>query len=103
MAYLLKEFPLKLKIAKIAAEKNGKAQELILQGGSKFGIQKGDVFSVKFIDRSLGAPLPKEIGKLKVNDVLNEFFTNCKVVAGGDQILQHFTNKDEIECLLLKE
>lgn len=98
--YFLKIFPVKLKVARIEKEKNGKAQEVILQGGSTSGVIAGQLYTVSKIDRSLGSPLPVKIGVIKVLNVINENFSQCKVIEGNKELYDGFTNKDEIECLL---
>lgn len=103
LEYFLNEFALTLKIAKLSEEKNGRANGIILQGGATTGAKVGDMFSVVLIDRSLGSPLPKEIGKVKLTTIINDYFSECKVIGGGENISKHFSNKDEIECTLIKK
>jgi TolB-like protein len=103
VSYVKDNFPLKLKIARIEEQKKGKAKKVIISAGSLIGIEKGNVFMVYEIDRSLGSPLPKEIGKIKVEEVLNDKFSTCSVSKGGELILPLFNDKKEIECVLTKE
>lgn len=94
--YITSSFPIKVNIAKIEEEKKGKALSIILSGGSENGIEKGQTYTTKYIDYSMGSPYPKEIGKIKIIEVVNEQFSKAKVIKGGLEILKHFTASDEI-------
>ena len=100
--YVLNNFPLELSIARIETEKKGKATEVIIYGGSSFGIEKGAVFEVASIDRSLGGALPKQIGVIKVSEVLNDKFSKASVKKGGEEISRAISNSQEITCTLVK-
>jgi len=100
--YILSSFPIKVGIAKIETEKKGHALSLILKGGSENGIEKGQTYITKYVDYSLGSPYPKEIGKIKIIEVVNEQFSVAKVVKGGEVILKHFTASDEIINEIIK-
>ncbi|WP_179320195.1 hypothetical protein [Winogradskyella helgolandensis] len=94
--YIKNSFPIKVSIAKIEEEKKGKALIIILNGGTENGIKKGQVYTSKFIDYSMGSPYPVSIGKVKITEVVNEKFSKAKVIKGGEEILKHFTASDKI-------
>ncbi len=100
--YIISFFPIKVGIAKIEEEKKGKAVSLILSGGSENGIEKGQTFTTKYIDYSMGSAYPKEIGRIKIIEVVNEQFSKAKVIKGGLEILKHFTASDEITNIIVK-
>lgn len=94
--YIKSSFPIKVRIAKIQEIKKDKATILIINGGLKNGIEEGQEFLSKFIDYSMGSAFPSEIGKIKITKVINDNFSEAKVVSGGDTILKHFTAGDDI-------
>ncbi|MBL4746508.1 MAG: hypothetical protein JKY08_09105 [Flavobacteriaceae bacterium] len=102
MEYIKSSFPIKVSIAKILEEKKGKALVLILKGGAGNGILKGQLFTAKFIDYSMGSPFPITIGKIKVIEVVNDNFSKAKVIKGGAAILKHFTAGNEIINEIIK-
>lgn len=101
--YIRENFPLKLMIARLEEEKKGKARKVIINGGAIMGIEKGNSFEVDKIDRSLGSPLPSNIGRIRVAEVLNEKFSICSVTSGGEEILKAMNAKEEIMCTLIKD
>jgi len=102
--YFLDNFPLQISIAKIQTNKDEKAQTVITYGGNEFGVMANQVYTVFAIDKSLDktAPLPTEIGKIKITKVVNENYSEAKVIKGGDLIMQKFNNKEEILCKLIQ-
>lgn len=94
--YIKTSFTIKVRIAKIQEIKKEKATILIIKGGSKNGIEEGQEFLSKFIDYSMGAAFPNEIGKIKITKVINENFSEAKVISGGELILKHFSSGDDI-------
>ncbi len=99
--YFVTNFPLELEIAKIKTHKGDQAQELLLYGGSSFGVKKGQTYVVYTIDRSLGSPLPTEIGKIKISEVVNATYAEAKVTKKGAEIYKAITDKKEIICKLV--
>ncbi|TXD48146.1 MULTISPECIES: hypothetical protein [unclassified Polaribacter] len=97
-AYFSSSFPIKLNLVRIEKEKKGKAQTVLLDGGSKIGSTEGKKFEVYFIDNSLGKPLPKFIGELKITRVLSEDFSEAKVTDGGKEIHKYLTDGKKIIC-----
>lgn len=101
--YIKNSFPIKVRIAKIKEIKNGTATYLIINGGFKNGIEEGQKFLSKFIDYSLGSAYPTEIGKIKISKVVNDNFSEAKVLSGGDLILQHFSTGNDIVNEIITE
>jgi len=100
--YVKSSFPIKVRIAKIQEIKKEKACVLIVKGGKKNGIQEGQGFVVKLNDYSMGEAFSTEIGKIKITKVVNENFSEAKVISGGETILKHFYANDEIINELIK-
>ncbi len=96
--YFSTSFPIKLNLVRIEKEKKGKAVNVLLDGGSKIGATLNSKFEAYFIDNSLGKPLPKFIGKVKIIRVLSEDFSEAKVTDGGKEILKYFTESKKIIC-----
>lgn len=101
--YIKNSFPIKVRIAKIKEIKNGTATYLIINGGFKNGIEEGQKFLSKFIDYSMGSAFPTEIGKIKISKVVNDNFSEAKVLSGGDLILQHFSTGNDIVNEIITE
>ncbi|MEE9409053.1 MAG: hypothetical protein V3V28_13375 [Polaribacter sp.] len=102
-SYFSSSFPVKLNLVRIEKEKKGKAQVVLLDGGSKIGVLEGTKFEAYFIDNSLGKPLPKFIGEIKITKVLSEDFSEAKVTDGGKDIHKYLNDGKKIICKTLKK
>lgn len=96
--YFTNSFPLEVSLAQIEKEKKNKALEVVLRGGSKYGIKEKMAFEVFYIDESLGEPIPKFIGEVEITKILNENFSVAKVKKGHKDIYKHFNSKVKILC-----
>ncbi|WP_439131841.1 hypothetical protein [Polaribacter sp.] len=96
--YFSSSFPIKLNLVRIEEEKKSKATVVLLDGGSKIGITKGQKFQVYFIDNSLGKPLPRIIGEVKITNVLSEDFSDAKVTDGGKKIYKTLNENKKLIC-----
>lgn len=101
--YFSTSFPIKLNLVRIEKEKKEKAQIVLLDGGSKIGVLEGAKFETYFIDNSLGKPLPKFIGKVKITRILSEDFSEAKVTDGGKEIFKYLNEDKKIICKNLKQ
>ncbi|MBO3698236.1 hypothetical protein [Roseivirga sp. E12] len=84
-------FPATFYIVEISnTDKKGKASELLIAGGTSFGLKKGDklkvvqVREVKVGNKTLERK--KEIGEIRVKQVEDENFSICVIRSGGDVI-----------------
>jgi hypothetical protein len=96
--YFSSSFPIKLNLVRIEKKKKGKALNVLLDGGSKIGIGVGTKYDSYFIDNSLGKPLPKFIGEIKITRILSEDFSEAKVTDGGRDILKYLNDGKKIIC-----
>lgn len=96
--YFSSSFPIKLNLVRIEKEKKEKAISVLLDGGSKLGVQENLVFECYYIDNSLGKPLPKIVGKIKVIKILSEDFSEAKVTTDGKEIYSNFNEEKKIIC-----
>ncbi|WP_299017103.1 hypothetical protein [uncultured Polaribacter sp.] len=96
--YFSSSFPIKLNLVRIEKENKGKAITVLLSGGSKIGVAEKNNFEVYFTDNSLGKPLPKFIGEVKITRVLSEDFSEAKVKKGGEEILKFFNENKVLIC-----
>lgn len=97
-AYFSTSFPIKLNLVRIEKEKKEKAVSVLLAGGSKIGVIKDTKFEAYYIDNSLGKPLPKFIGEVKITRVLSEDFSEAKVTDGGKEIYKYINEGKKIIC-----
>lgn len=100
--YFSKSFPIKIDLLRIEKEKKNKALVVLLGGGSKMGLQEKQKFEVYTIDNSLGKPLPKILGEVKITKILSEDYCEAKVVKGNREILASFKEEKKIICKSLK-
>jgi len=96
--YITSCFPIKLNLVRIEKEKNEKALSVLLDGGSKVGVQENLVFECYYIDNSLGKPLPRIVGKIKISKILSEDFSEAKVTTDGKEIYTNFKEEKKIIC-----
>lgn len=101
--YFSSSFPIKLNLIRIEKEKNEKAISVLLDGGSKVGVQENAIFECYYVDNSLGKPLPRVVGEIKVFKVLSEDFSEAKVSSDGKEIYTHFKGDKKIICKNLKK
>lgn len=96
--YLIKSFPIEVKLGKPEKTKGNKILEVILKGGSKYGIKEKMIFEIYYLDDSLGAPLPKFFGQIQIVKVLNENYSLAKVIKGQKELFEHLKSNKSIIC-----
>lgn len=102
--FVADRFPIEFHISEIQ-EKDGKgnATQILIAGGSAFGVKKGDYFSVvEMVDANMGGKMvkrKKEIGKIKVTKVEDENFSICDVKEGGIEINAKFAAKAALKVI----
>lgn len=97
-----KYFKAKGVIVELDDIKGGKPKTCYINLGSASGMENGTDLIVHEIRMIAGVEAREEIGKLKVETVLAEGLSKCKVTAGADQILEAFQAGHEL-CVEGKE
>lgn len=102
--YFRTTFPLKAKVMRIAAMKNGIAESIMIKAGAKHGVKVGTRFKVESIEMLDGEELPTEIGTVVVTKLIGETFSECKVERKfGQEILDKFNAGSKMYCTLIIE
>ena len=95
--FLIKEFPLESTIVPMDYEvKKDKLVKCYINLGSDHGVKKGDYFSVLAPSVRAGRTTYSEIGKMKVEEVVDGTMSQCKVVQGDKTI---FTAMEAFQAL----
>ena len=95
--FLIKEFPLESTIVPMDYEvKKDKLVKCYINLGSDHGVKKGDYFSVLAPSVRAGRTTYSEIGKMKVEEVVDGTMSQCKVVQGDKKI---FTAMEAFQAL----
>ena len=95
--FLIKEFPLESTIVPMDYEvKKDKLVKCYINLGSDHGVKKGDYFSVLAPSVRAGRTTYSEIGKMKVEEVVDGTMSQCKVVQGDKKI---FTAMEDFQAL----
>ena len=95
--FLIKEFPLESTIVPMDYEvRKDKLVKCYINLGSDHGVKKGDYFSVLAPSVRAGRTTYSEIGKMKVEEVVDGTMSQCKVVQGDKKI---FTAMEAFQAL----
>lgn len=95
--FLIKEFPLESTIVPMDYEvKKDKLVKCYINLGSDHGVKKGDYFSVLAPSMRAGRTTYSEIGKMKVEEVVDGTMSQCKIVQGDKKI---FTAMEAFQAL----
>ncbi len=100
--YFVKGFPLKMDLVRIEKSEKKRALEVIIRGGTKFGVKEKMKFETYYMDDSLGEPIPKFVGTIEVKKVLSESFSLAKVTKGQKELFELFESKKNIICKSLQ-
>ena len=79
-------FPTQANIVERGSEKKDKQKEVYIDAGSSTRTHEDMRFTVYVVGNVAGRETKKEIGRLKVNEVLGEDISLCKVQKGGKDI-----------------
>jgi hypothetical protein len=102
--YFKKNFPISGKILKILKESKSGVEIVLLNVGKKQGVNKGDRFSVQFIEMLDGEPYPTDLGTIEVQNLSGEAFSECKVPSKmGENLKVRFTANANIICQMITE
>ena len=95
--FLIKEFPLESTIVPMDYEvKKDKLVKCYIKLGADHGVKNGDYFSVLAPSVRAGRTTYSEIGKMKVEEVVDGTMSQCKVVQGDKKI---FTAMEAFQAL----
>ncbi len=100
--WVVKNFPVNVKLLKVIATKKEEATNILIAGGKTYGLKEGDKLSVQKIEMLEGMPYPSEIGQVKITKLAGENFAECSVLKGGAEILNRFNAAEKIICSLIK-
>ncbi len=97
-------FPITGPLFEVSAQKKGKAQEIVIAVGGKYGVKEKDVFEIiekkavtlngEEITRSI------KVGTVRVSRVDDENFSTCTVKKGHESILSKFDNGTPLEAVI---
>lgn len=100
--YFRVTFPLHAKISKILAEKNGKAQTILIKAGAKHSVKPGDVFVVNSIEILDGEEIPSILGNVTVTKLIGDAFSECKVSSKASQaVYESYNGNTQLRCTLV--
>ncbi len=100
--FIKSRFPMSVQIVNIESKKNGKAFEVLIDKGSKRGINKNDEVKVyEIIKMEMGGKTrerEKELATMVVKKVEGQDFSVCRVKKGGDKLLKKLNDGSPIKC-----
>ena len=100
--YFRMTFPLRAKVVKITAERNGAVECVMIKAGANNDVKVGDRFRVTSIEKLDGEELPLELGNAVVTKLQGEKFSECKIDKKyGKEIFEKFNAGNEIRCTLI--
>ena len=70
--------------------KNGKPKSCYVSLGASYGLEEGDELIVQEVKMIAGIEGREEVGKLKVEAVVADELSRCKITSGSDEILKAF-------------
>ena len=97
--YYSRLYPLSASIIEGASEKKEKQKEVYIDLGSQFPIYKGLHLQVYTVKTIAGKVARKSIGKLKIEEVMGDDISLCKVQKGGAEIKAALDAGDTIEVV----
>ena len=80
------EYPFTAHILERGAEKKDKQKEVYIDLGSAVGLREGIHFDVYTLGTIAGKETRKQIGRLKVNEIVGDEVSLCKVTSGAKDI-----------------
>lgn len=103
-----KNFPVTFSVVEIQEkEGDGAAKQILISGGSAFGLKKGTKLKiVEIVEVKVGNKTKsrkKEIGEVKIIKVEDEDFSICEVKSGGADVSTKFDAKVKLEVVTLTE
>lgn len=96
-------FPISANIIERGGEKNDKQKQVYIDVGSASGTYNGHHFLVYIVGQVAGRETKREIGRLKVVDVLGDDISLCKVQRGGKDIKLALDTSKNIKVISSEE
>lgn len=95
-AFVSKYFRLKGAIVELDEMKNGKLKTCYVSLGSSSGLKEGDELIVHEVKKIAGIEGREAVGKLKVEAIVADGLSRCRIAAGADDILTAFQAGHEL-------
>ena len=83
-------------IVELGEMKNGKLHTCYINLGSSSGLKKGETLKVYEVKMIAGIEGREEVGKLKVDVIVADGLSKCKITSGADEILAAFQAGHEL-------
>lgn len=99
--WVVKNFPIQIKILKIVYVKKDEASTILIGGGKNFSLEEGNKLAVQKIEMLEGMPYPTEIGIAKIIKLAGDNFAECTILKGGAEILSRFNANEKLNCTIL--
>ncbi len=96
-------FPLLGKIVEVKDQKKGKLQSAYIDLGSLHGVSKGQYVVVSAVKTIAGRKSQVELGRMKVDEVVAEDLSLCKVTKNGEEMLKAFSDGQELVVKTIKD
>lgn len=85
-------YPLYASIVEGSTVKKDKQKEVFIDLGEPSGVYSGLHFAVYSVQNIAGKEAKKEIGRIKINEVMGDEISKCKVIRGGKEIKEAIDN-----------
>lgn len=89
-------YPLYARVIEGESAKKDKQKEVYIDLGEQMGAFKGMTFNVYTVKIIAGREAKKEIGRLRITEVMGDDISLCKVTKGGVQIKECIDNNEEL-------
>lgn len=84
--YYNKRYPLRGNVVERGEDKNGKQREIYIDLGEAVQLSEGQQFDVYVLKTIAGKEAHREVGRLKVDEVMGEDLSLCKVTRGKKEV-----------------
>lgn len=101
-AWVLNNFPLKVKVLKVLSLKKNAAETILVSGGKGYGLKVGDKLIVEKTELLDGLPYPTTIAEVKITKLAGDNFAEADVQKGGEIMLSTFNAAGKLSCTLIK-
>lgn len=96
-------FPLEGNVVELNEVKKGKLKSCYVNLGADNGVAAGQYIKVSKVKMIAGTKSTLEVGSLKVEEVVAGTLSMCKVLKGGDEILEAFNKGEELVVVTTKD
>lgn len=95
-SFVSKYFKTKGAVVEIGDLKNGKPKTCYISLGTSSGVKEGDTFIVHEVNMIAAVEVQEAVGKVKVETVLADGLSRCKISSGAEKILSAFQAGHEL-------